>query len=114
MSEVEKFEEQKREMIEALGKAAALKELARDFMRESGKYRYTYHFNWLGRPIIQFPQDMVAVQELIWSIRPRCIVETGIAHGGGLIFYASILELLGGDREVIGVDIDIRAHNRVE
>ncbi|MBS1606192.1 MAG: cephalosporin hydroxylase family protein, partial [Bacteroidetes bacterium] len=71
------------------------------------------NFSWMGRPIIQFPQDMIAVQELIWNIKPDLIIETGIAHGGSIIFYASLLELLGKG-EVLGVDIDIRQHNREE
>lgn len=75
-------------------------------------YRYAYNWSWLGRPAIQFPQDLVAMQEIIWRTRPEVIVETGIAHGGSLIFSASMLSLLGGEREVIGVDIDIREHNR--
>jgi len=74
--------------------------------------RYSYNFTWMGRPIIQYPQDIVALQELIWRIKPDVIVETGIAHGGSLVFSASMLELLGGEGQVIGVDIDIRAHNR--
>ncbi len=77
-------------------------------------YRYAYNFTWLGRPIIQTPQDIVALQELIWKCRPELIVETGIAHGGSLIFHASILELIGGDGRVLGIDVDIRAHNRRE
>ncbi len=81
---------------------------------ESAQKRYTYNFSWLGRPIIQFPQDIIAMQEIIWSVKPDLIIETGIAHGGSLIFYASMLELLGGDREVLGIDIDIREHNRIE
>lgn len=91
------------------------------------KYKYSYHFDWQGRPIIQFPQDMVAMQELIWQIKPDLIIETGIAHGGSLILSASMLALLDmcdaielGDninpkvskRKVLGIDIDIRAHNR--
>lgn len=76
-----------------------------------GKYRYTYNFNWLGRPIIQLPQDIIAMQEIIWNVKPDLIIETGIAHGGSLVFYASILELIGGDSKVIGIDIDIREHN---
>lgn len=91
-------------------------------------YKYSYHFDWLGRPIIQFPQDIVAMQELIWSIKPDLIIETGIAHGGSLIFSASMLALLdmcdaieSGEkldpkitrRKVLGIDIDIRTHNRV-
>jgi cephalosporin hydroxylase len=75
-------------------------------------YRYAYNWTWLGRPAIQFPQDMVALQEIIWRTRPEVVVETGIAHGGSLIFSASMLSLLGGEREAVGIDIDIRAHNR--
>ncbi len=81
-------------------------------IERSGPYRYTYNFRWLGRPVIQFPQDLVALQEIVWETQPEVVVETGIAHGGSLVFYASLLELLGGDREVIGIDIDIRPHNR--
>jgi cephalosporin hydroxylase len=75
-------------------------------------YRYAYNWSWLGRPAIQFPQDLVAMQEIIWRTQPEVIVETGIAHGGSLVFSASMLALLGGEREVVGVDIDIRPHNR--
>ena len=90
--------------------------------------QYVYNFDWLGRPIIQFPQDMIGMQELIWTTRPDIIIETGIAHGGSLIFSASMLALLdmcdainNGDtfnpgeskRKVLGVDIDIRSHNRI-
>jgi cephalosporin hydroxylase len=78
------------------------------------KHKYTYQFSWLGRPIIQLAQDMLAVQELIWETKPDLIVETGIAHGGSLIYYASLLELIGGEGGVLGIDIDIREHNRVE
>jgi len=86
-------------------------------MRESIRPKYSYNFSWLGRPIIQYPQDIVAMQELIWTLQPDLIVETGIAHGGSLILWASLLELnaiCGGpqDAQVIGIDIDIRAHNR--
>jgi cephalosporin hydroxylase len=78
------------------------------------KYRYTYNFNWLERPIIQLPQDIIAMQEIIWEVKPDLIIETGIAHGGSIIFYTSILELIGGNGEVLGIDIDIREHNRIE
>jgi cephalosporin hydroxylase len=73
--------------------------------------KYAYTFSWLGRPIIQLPEDMVRVQEVLYRVRPTVVVETGVAHGGSLIYYASLLELLGGGR-VIGVDIEIRPHNR--
>jgi cephalosporin hydroxylase len=89
-----------------------LKQLTHEWFLESCRVKYSYRFTWMGRPIIQYPQDIVAMQELIWRVQPDLIVETGIAHGGSLVFYASMLELLGGDRRVLGVDIDIRAHNR--
>nr|WP_263012667.1 cephalosporin hydroxylase family protein [Laspinema sp. D3d] len=91
--------------------------LSRIWSRETNQNRYTYNFSWLGRPIIQYPQDIVAMQELIWGVQPDLIIETGIAHGGSLIFSASMLELneiCGGpqEAEVLGIDIDIRPHNR--
>jgi len=102
------------DLIEMQGKDNHLRTLSNDFIESTAKYKYTYHFAWLGRPIIQFPQDIIAMQEIIWRVKPDLIIETGIAHGGSLIFYASMLELLGGSRAVVGVDVDIRAHNRVE
>ena len=81
-------------------------------MERSYEYRHTYQHTWLGRPIIQYPEDLMAMQELIWDVKPSVIVETGIAHGGSLIFYASILKLIGNGGRAIGVDIDIRGHNR--
>ncbi len=88
--------------------------LAHELFLKSAEYKYSYNFSWLGRPIIQYPQDIIATQEIIWQVKPAVIIETGIAHGGSLIFYASMLELLGGDGQVLGIDIDIRAHNRAE
>jgi cephalosporin hydroxylase len=114
MNEIEKFRKDVEQNIAAQRRDADVQALSRLWMRLTAQSKYSYNFRWLGRPIIQFPQDMVAIQELIWDIKPQVIVETGIAHGGSLIFHASILELLGGAREVIGVDIDIRAHNRAE
>jgi cephalosporin hydroxylase len=108
------FAAEVRKQIEGLGADVDLQALSRIWIRETSRHRYTYNFEWLGRPIIQFPQDIVALQELIWKVRPDVVVETGIAHGGSLILSASILELLGGDGRVIGVDIDIRPHNRAE
>jgi len=75
------------------------------------KHRYVYNFSWLGRPIIQFPQDIVAVQEILWRVRPDLVVETGVARGGSLVLSASILELVGHG-EVLGIDVEIRPHNR--
>lgn len=97
--------------------SASTQAAADQFIKASIASRYSYGFNWLGRPVIQYPQDIVAMQEIIWSVRPDVIVETGIAHGGSLIFSAAMLELnaaCGGNphARVIGIDIDIRAHNR--
>lgn len=94
-----------------------MKAAAGSFMESSIVPRYSYNFSWLGRPIIQYPQDIVALQEIIWATQPDLIIETGIAHGGSLIFSAAMLELNAacggnGDAQVLGIDIDIRAHNR--
>ena len=88
--------------------------VASDFFRRLARHKYTHNFLWLGRPIIQLPQDIIAMQEIIWQVKPDLIIETGIAHGGSLIFYASILELIGGEGHVLGIDVDIRDHNRTE
>lgn len=86
---------------------------AKEFNTASNKAQYSYNFKWMGRPIIQYPQDILAMQEIIWEVKPDLIIETGIAHGGSLIYYASLLELIGHG-EVLGIDIDIREHNRAE
>jgi cephalosporin hydroxylase len=112
MDEAEKFRQEVARSVAGLGEDEQVHALSRTWIKDTTPHRYTYNFTWLGRPIIQFPQDMVAVQEIIWATRPDLIVETGIAHGGSLILSASILELIGGDGRVVGVDIDIRPHNR--
>jgi cephalosporin hydroxylase len=121
------FENEVKERIEAIGKDKELKTCAHEFMKASLAPKYSYNFSWLGRPLIQYPQDIVAMQELIWQVKPDLIIETGIAHGGSLILSASMLALLDygeaveagtmvdprkSHRRVVGVDIDIRAHNR--
>lgn len=98
-----------------------------DWMKMANSHKYSYHFEWQGRPIIQYPQDIIAMQELIFEVKPDLIIETGIAHGGSLIFSASMLALLDlydsidkdttlhpkiSSRKVVGIDIDIRPHNR--
>jgi len=113
MNKRNQFEKEKKRNIKKANRDRKLNRLALNFIEAVLKYRYTYNFNWLGRPFIQIPQDIVALQEIIWETKPDLIIETGIAHGGGLIFYASILELLGKG-EVLGIDIDIREHNRKE
>ena len=111
MSNIEKFEQEKNQRIKAQNENIPLNKAVRVFQEESIKSLYSYNFSWMGRPIIQYPQDMVAMQEIIWKVQPDLVIETGIAHGGSIIFYASILELIGKG-EVLGIDIDIRKHNR--
>jgi len=113
ISPIEQFKRERKENIRRLGKDKNLKSLALKFIIDSAKYKYSYNFDWLGRPFIQIPQDMIALQEIIWKTKPDLIIETGIAHGGGLIFYASMLELIG-EGEVVGIDIEIKEHNRRE
>jgi cephalosporin hydroxylase len=121
------FQKEVAERVNSIPNDKELCETAAAFMRASTVPKYSYNFIWQGRPIIQYPQDMVAMQELIWQIKPDLIIETGIAHGGSLIFSASLLAQLDlcdaiesgamldpkkSNRKVLGIDIDIRAHNR--
>ncbi len=114
---MENFDKERQERIISNSKNLNLVDSTNDFIKASISQKYSYNFSWLGRPIIQYPQDIIATQELMWSVQPDLIIETGIAHGGSLIFSASMLELnaaCGGpqDAEVLGLDIDIRPHNR--
>lgn len=113
MTEIEKFIAEKKKNIVALGDEK-YKKVGIDFINVTQKEKYSYNFSWMGRPVIQFPQDIVAMQEIIWNVKPDLIVETGIAHGGSLIMYASFMEMMGIEGEVLGVDIDIREYNRKE
>jgi cephalosporin hydroxylase len=121
------FQQELDERVAAMSHNTELKAHASAFLKASTHPKYSYNFSWQGRPIIQYPQDIVAMQELIWDIRPDLIIETGIAHGGSLIFSASMLALLDmveatengqtldprlSKRKVLGIDIDIRANNR--
>lgn len=114
MDEIERFRSEVRANVEGMMADEDLHALARVWMRESARYKYTYNFSWMGRPIIQLPQDLIAMQEIVWRVKPDVIVETGIAHGGSLVYYASLLELIGGPGVVVGIDMDIRDHNRRE
>lgn len=105
------FQQERDAEITRMANDADFADLSNRWMQRSIQHRYSYNFTWLGRPIIQYPQDLVAMQEVLWTVRPQLVIETGVAHGGSLIFYASILELLGEGR-VLGIDIDIREHNR--
>ena len=112
MGKKKEFENRNEKFIKAMTNDKYLKELSKAWFLASHQYEYSYHFTWLGRPIIQFPQDIVTVQELIWKIKPDLIIETGIAHGGSLILSASILELIGNG-EILGIDLDIKKHNKI-
>jgi cephalosporin hydroxylase len=114
MNEIEKFFTEVKDNVQAQGKDKALQVASNTWIKDTARYKYSYNFTWLGRPIIQFPQDIVAMQEIVWQVKPDLIIETGIAHGGSLIFYASMLELIGSKGRVLGIDIEIREHNRVE
>lgn len=112
MNKIEKFNTEVNENILLQMNNMMLKEKAAAFMNSSIQSHYSYNFTWMGRPIIAYPQDMIAMQEIIWEIKPDLIIETGVAHGGSIVYYASLLELIGDDGIVIGIDIDIRKHNR--
>jgi cephalosporin hydroxylase len=124
--EYEKFRKERKYEVSKMGADDAIKNEAISFVERTAKYGYSYNFEWMGRPIIQFPQDMVAMHELVWKIKPDLIIEAGIAHGGSLIFSASQLAQIDlcdaieagttldpkkSKRKVLGIDIDIRAHN---
>jgi len=110
---IHEFNAEKENRINNYANNESLKAAAREFNNASNSSQYSYNFTWMGRPIIQYPQDIIAMQEIIWDIKPDLIIETGIAHGGSLIYYASILELIGKG-QVLGIDIDIRKHNKEE
>jgi cephalosporin hydroxylase len=106
-----RFAQERQREARVMREDRELDRLSRAWFDRSTKHHYSYNFTWLGRPIIQYPEDIVAVQEVIWRAQPDLIVETGVAHGGSLILSASMLEILGRG-SVIGVDIEIRPHNR--
>lgn len=106
------FLEQRLEHVKKLKADESLKAKSKEWVVETSNYKYSYNFDWLGVPIIQYPQDIVALQEIIWRSKPDVIVETGVARGGSLVFSASMLKLLNNGGKVIGIDIDIRPHNR--
>jgi cephalosporin hydroxylase len=115
MNPIERFQQEVKELVDVMSKDQSVRKVVDAFIRETClKHKYSYQFTWLGRPIIQLPQDTIALQEIIWNVKPDLIIETGIAHGGSIIFSASMMELLGGNGHVLGIDIDIRQHNRIE
>ena len=127
MNPEELFAFERTERLQEFAADKNLNALAHNWVFHSMQQKYLYNFDWLGRPIIQYPEDMVAIQELIWKVQPTLIIETGIAHGGSLVLSASMLALLDyceavesgktldpktSSRQVVGIDIDIRSHNR--
>ena len=119
MDAVMQFKQEKEENIQAMNLDPETQRLGKAFQDQIIEYNYSYNYTWMGRPIIQIPQDIVALQEAVMKVQPDLIIETGIAHGGSLILSASMMELLdifaggtGPKREVVGVDIEIRPHNR--
>lgn len=129
MNEIQKFREESLERIEKLSGANDLHHKSFDWIEKASTFGWTYNFTWLSLPAIQFPNDMWAIQEIIYTQKPDLIIETGIARGGSLVFYASMLALLdleensinntpylisNSRRKVLGIDIDIRSHNRSE
>ena len=128
MTQSDEFKREVEDNITQLGRDEELRWMTLSWVKAASRHKYTYNFSWMGRPVIQFPQDIVAVQELIWRVRPDLVIETGIAHGGSLIASASMLAMLdycdaveAGEtldpraprRRVVGIDVDIRAHNRM-
>lgn len=106
------FLRERAERIAAYPADRPLVSAARGFLEESLRAQYSYNFDWLGMPIIQYPQDLMALQEIIWRTRPDLVIETGIARGGSLVFYASLLKLLNNGGQVVGIDVELRPHNR--
>ena len=127
MNPVDQFQKERSARLQSYAADSAFTALSRDWLQQSMQRQYVYNLDWLGRPIIQYPQDMWAMQDLVWRVRPDLIIETGIAHGGSLVLSASLLAMLDmcdaieagttldprqSQRKVLGLDIDIRAHNR--
>jgi len=113
MKKIKEFEKRNEKKIKLMSQDKALAKVSKKWFLKGYNYEYSYHFKWLGIPIIQYPQDIMAIQEIIWKVKPDLIIETGIAHGGSLILSASILKSIGKG-SVLGVDIDIRKHNRIQ
>jgi cephalosporin hydroxylase len=105
-----KFEDERKKIINKNFSSKKLLNLAQNFSVEASLSKYTYGFNWLGVPIIQYPQDLILMQELLYNVKPDLVIETGIARSGSLIFYSSILSLIHKKFKIIGVDIDLRKH----
>lgn len=111
MDPIKAFTEERAVAISRMASDDQLRQKSLDWMLHADRYKYSYNFSWLGRPIIKLPTDIVLFQEIVWDVKPDLIIETGIAHGGSLMLSASMLELIGGSGQVVGIDVDIRKHN---
>ena len=115
MNKINKFFKERVLDIKKMNSDKSFRELTMKWIKKSIKYKYVYNFTWMGRPIIKYPNDMIVMQEIFWEVKPDLVIETGIAHGGSIIYSASLLKMMGIKRfKVIGIDIDIRAHNLKE
>jgi cephalosporin hydroxylase len=111
---IKAFFDERNADIERMGADQEFRRKSLEWMLHADKYKYTYNYTWMGRPIIKFPNDIVIQQEIMWELKPDLVIETGIAHGGSIIYTASMMEMMGIDGEVVGIDVDIRGHNRAE
>ncbi|MDG1286926.1 MAG: CmcI family methyltransferase [Rickettsiales bacterium] len=109
---IKQFLDERHADIVKMGQDEELRQKSLEWMHHADKYKYTYNYSWMGRPVIKYPNDMMIQQELMWALKPDLVIETGIAHGGSIIFTAAMMEMMGIDGEVVGIDIDIRKHNR--
>ncbi|MEN3943130.1 CmcI family methyltransferase [Prosthecobacter sp. SYSU 5D2] len=109
---VSQFFSEREADIDRMGQDSEFGRKSLEWMLHADHYKYNYNFTWMGRPVIKFPGDMIVQQELMWKLKPDLVIETGIAHGGSLVFSASMMEMMGYEGEVVGIDIDIRPHNR--
>jgi len=105
------FHHERHSDIAKMGDDKLLRDKSLEWMILADKYKYTYNYSWMGRPIIKYPNDILIQQEIMWEIKPDLVIETGIAHGGSIVFTASMLHMMGIDGHVVGIDIDIRPHN---
>lgn len=114
-NQINKFKKQSKAEVNKQSKDKKFINISKKWLLESHRLKYNYHFNWFGIPIIQYPSDIIGVQEIIYKIKPDLIIETGVAHGGSVIFHSSILDMLSQNdrkkRKIVGIDIEIRKHN---
>ncbi len=108
----DQFLKARKQRLQSVEGNSELIDSAQAFLKQCHHDDYSYNFDWMGLPVIQYPQDLLVMQEIIWRVKPDLIIEMGIARGGSLVFYASMLELLGSEGRVLGIDVDIREHNK--